>query len=184
MFGFPCFVCLFACFLGCWNICVISAIQRRKLEVTQRFLFWWVLSRRDFIRVQGFFFFIARISKGLLSGRDDQPFIKFCCCEQCLLWQEKLQGFSVFLLFKLVWASLLLLTGFSLQVGVFYYYVNGLSLYTVDVLVCFFWLLISGVKKYECHLAAKFGTNFAMQDMSSLLWMILILGWCYFSCFF
>jgi hypothetical protein len=74
-------------------------------------------------------------------------------------------GFLCFLLFKLVRASLLLLTGFSLWVGVFYYYINGLSLYTVDVLVCFLWLLISGVKKYlqnECHLAAKFGTNFAM----------------------
>jgi hypothetical protein len=42
-------------------------------------------------------------------------------------------------------------------------------------LVCFIWLLISGVKKYlqnKCHLAAKFGTNFAMLDMSSLLYMI------------
>ena len=31
-----------------------------------------------------------------------------------------------------------------------------------------------GVGKYlrnSCHLAAKFGTNFAMQDMSSLLWV-------------
>ena len=31
--------------------------------------------------------------------------------------------------------------------------------------VCYIWLLISGVKKLlqnECHLAAKFGTNFAM----------------------
>ncbi len=38
-------------------------------------------------------------------------------------------------------------------------------LYTVVAFVCFLWLLISGLKKYlqdECHLAAKFGTNFAM----------------------
>jgi hypothetical protein len=36
----------------------------------------------------------------------------------------------------------------------------------------------------ERHLAAKFGTNFAIYDMSSLLVDELILGWCCFSCSF
>ena len=45
---------------------------------------------------------------------------------------------------------------------------------TVVVRVLLRLIVDFGVGKYlrnSCHLAAKFGTNFAMQDMSSLLWV-------------
>ena len=45
---------------------------------------------------------------------------------------------------------------------------------TVVVRVLLRLIVNFGVGKYlrnSCHLAAKFGTNFAMQDMSSLLWV-------------
>jgi hypothetical protein len=80
------------------------------------------------------------------------------------MWHAQLQGQGVCVLFFFKGGVdfLLLLTGFSLKVGVFFEGVTGFFLYIIVGLVCFILLLISGVKKFfqnKCYLAAKFGTK-------------------------